>query len=146
VQVVKPQNKLSVPAYPARSWSRGWSAGISARINRSIRHLSFDSDGRSGAIGGDQSPLIHQPRTVRRGSTLGRLHPSSCEVASPRALHHVKIEGPKSDVGLDMLSAIDGDAGLQIVRKGPFVGRIGKAPGRDPLQSVFKGGVWSCYL
>ena len=33
------------------------SDGISARINRSIRHLSFDSDGRSGAIGGHQSPL-----------------------------------------------------------------------------------------
>ena len=43
------------------------SAGISARINRSIRHLSFDSDGRSGAIGGHQSPLYTSTEDGAKG-------------------------------------------------------------------------------
>ena len=43
------------------------SAGISARINRSVRHLSFDSDGRSGAIGGHQSPLYTSTEDGAKG-------------------------------------------------------------------------------
>lgn len=119
------------PTIPASALSLFGSSGCSSSLLRYRGAMASqpESTGQSGTshstpmdvlgrLEGTNRRSIHRPRTVRRKSTLGHLHPSSYAVASPRALHHVEIEGPKGDVGLDMLSAIDDDARLQIDSKG----------------------------
>ena len=73
-----------------------------------------------GQLEGANRRSIYRTRPVQTGSALDQLYPSSCPAASPQALHHAEIGGSVSVVKFDMLTARDGDARLQVDRKGSY--------------------------